>query len=91
MMKVQKDPTPSCMRLSLLGGFAALDPEGREIEISAKKGRALLAVVALSPAGSCSRARLANLLWSDRGDDQARGSLRQTLALLRKELSGRTL
>jgi TolB-like protein/Tfp pilus assembly protein PilF len=87
MMRVQQVPHSGCLRLSLLGGFAATDPDGREIEISAKKGRALLAVAALSPAGSCSRARLANLLWSDRGDDQARGSLRQTLALLRKELS----
>ena len=33
-----------------------------------------------------SRDKLANLLWSDRDDKQARGSLRQTLTVLRKAL-----
>src|SRR5262245_52127431 len=33
----------------------------------------------------CSRHRLANLLWGDRQDEQARASLRQTLAALRRE------
>lgn len=33
-----------------------------------------------------SRERLCGLLWSDRGEEQARASLRQTLAVLRKEL-----
>ena len=33
-----------------------------------------------------SREKLAALLWSDRGEDQARSSLRQTLTVLRKEL-----
>ncbi len=58
----------------------------REIVISARKGRALLAILAISPSGSVSREKLAALLWSDRGEDQARSSLRQTLTVLRKEL-----
>ena len=32
------------------------------------------------------RERLASLLWGDRGEEQARNSLRQSLAVLRKEL-----
>jgi TolB-like protein/DNA-binding SARP family transcriptional activator len=74
-------------KLQLLGGFKALDDTGREIVIQARKSRALLAILALSPSGGVSRERLATLLWSDRGEDQARSSLRQTLTVLRKELA----
>jgi|GEM_PF-2455609 len=44
----------------------------------------LLAVLALSPGRTMARERLASLLWSERGDDQAMASLRQTLYRLRK-------
>lgn len=72
--------------LALLGRFTALGPEGIALTISAKKNRALLAVLALSPGMAASRERLAGLLWGDRPDEQARSSLRQSLAALRKEL-----
>ena len=75
------------LTLHLLGGFKALNETGQEITIPAKKNRALLAILALSPSGGVSRERLATLLWSDRGEDQARSSLRQTLTVLRKELA----
>ena len=75
------------LRLRLLGDFEALTGTGMPVDVSAKKGRALLAIVALSTAGSTSRQRLANLLWGDRGDEQARGSLRQTLSSLRRDLA----
>ena len=74
------------LKLQLLGGFKAQNEAGREVVISARKGRALLAVLAVSPSGAVSREKLAALLWSDRGEDQARSSLRQTLTVLRKEL-----
>ena len=75
------------IKLQLLGGFKALTESGQEIVIQARKGRALLAILALSSSGGVSRERLATLLWSDRGEDQARSSLRQTLTTLRKELA----
>jgi TolB-like protein/DNA-binding SARP family transcriptional activator/Tfp pilus assembly protein PilF len=75
------------LRLHLLGDFEMLDAAGQRVDISARKGRALLAVIALSPSGSVSRQRLANLLWGDRADEQARGSLRQTLSALRRDLA----
>ena len=75
------------LKLQLLGGFKALADTGQEIAIQARKSRALLAILALSPSGSVSRERLAAFLWSDRGEDQARSSLRQTLTVLRKELA----
>ena len=72
--------------LKVLGEFEARDGAGNLITITGRKNQALLAVLALAPSFSMTRARIANLLWSDRGDDQARSSLRQALAALRKEL-----
>jgi TolB-like protein/Tfp pilus assembly protein PilF len=72
--------------LALLGRFSATGPAATPITISAKKNRALLAVLALSPGMTATRERLAGLLWGDRPDEQARSSLRQSLAALRKEL-----
>jgi adenylate cyclase len=77
----------SCrLDLVLLGRFSATGPAGIARTISAKKNRALLAVLALSPGMAATRERLAGLLWGDRPDEQARSSLRQSLAALRKEL-----
>ena len=72
------------LNLGLLGSFEVRDKADQPVAISAKKSRGLLALLAFSP--SLPRERLANLLWSDRGDAQARSSLRQTLASLRKDL-----
>lgn len=81
----RKEPYPM-LKLTLYGPFRAEDSNGREIPIKSKKARALLAYLA-RPAGTPrSRDQLAALLWSDRGDEQAKGSLRQALSALRKEL-----
>jgi TolB-like protein len=74
------------LRLTLFEEFSATDAGGHPIVIAARKNRALLSVLALSPNATASRERLASLLWSDRGEEQARSSLRQSLAILRKEL-----
>lgn len=76
----------ACLHLRLLGDFEAQDAAGQIIDIHARKNRALLAVLALSPAGSASRERLAGLLWSRSPDAQARNSLRQALVQLRRDL-----
>lgn len=73
-------------RLDLTGGFRLLRVGGDEIRLSGKKARALLAILALSPGSSASRAKLRGLLWGERGEQQAADSLRQQLAQLRKEL-----
>ena len=73
-------------QLDLTGGFRLIGAHGGEIRLSGRKGRALLAIVALSPGLSVSRARLRSLLWAERGEQQAADSLRQQLAVLRKEL-----
>jgi TolB-like protein/cytochrome c-type biogenesis protein CcmH/NrfG len=75
------------LRLKLLGGFEARSAEGPVIGISAKKTRALLAYLALTSGRAHGRGKLAELLWSDRRDKQARDSLRQALAELRGALA----
>src|SRR5438093_13141914 len=74
--------------LRLLGRFALTAGEGDStpIRLSTRKAGALLAYLAMSPDQTASREELAALLWGDCLDQQARHSLRQALASLRKEL-----
>lgn len=74
------------LTLQVLGAFHVRDASGGEIRIASRKGRALLAYLALRPGESHSRDRLANLLWEDADEELARTSLRQALAALRKSL-----
>ncbi|HSS64972.1 MAG TPA: tetratricopeptide repeat protein [Gammaproteobacteria bacterium] len=72
--------------LSIFGTFRVADESGNEIPIKSRKSKALLAYLALPPGKPRSRERIMALLWSDRGDQQARASLRQALSGLRKDL-----
>jgi TolB-like protein len=74
------------LRLGLFGGFRAAGADGSELAIKSRKAKGLLAYLALSPGRSRSREELMALLWSDRGEAQARASLRQALTGLRKDL-----
>jgi TolB-like protein len=74
------------LRLTLFGGFSAADADGAEIPLKSQKARALLAYLALPLGKSRSREEIMALLWSDRGETQARASLRQVLTGLRKDL-----
>jgi len=75
------------MRLELLGDLLIRSGDGSLVTIGAKKSQALLAYLAMKPAQHVSREKLAGLLWSSTGPDQARQSLRQTLSTIRKELT----
>jgi|tagenome__1003787_1003787.scaffolds.fasta_scaffold20947759_1 TolB-like protein/DNA-binding SARP family transcriptional activator len=70
------------LTLGLLGPVRLSSSAGDDVTPKARKTRALLALVALSKV-PLSRARLSDLLWGDRGDDQAKASLRQALYELR--------
>jgi len=70
--------------LTLLGGFELRLASGEVLDLPGQKDRALLAVMALSPGVTHSRDKLASLLWSDRGDQQARDSLKHSLTRLRQ-------
>jgi len=74
------------LRLILLGGFQVRDAAGRKIDIAGSKAALLLAYLALRPGEMQCREKLMSLLWSDREEVQARGSLRQAIWALRRAL-----
>jgi len=76
----------SKLQLLLLGHFECLLPSGERILLSMRKAEVLLAYLALAPGIRHPRERLINLLWSDRGEEQARNSLRQCLSAIKKSL-----
>ena len=75
------------LKLTLLGGFKVRLTSGEVADLPGQKDRAVLAILVLTPGDAHSRDRLAGLLWSERGDHQARGSLKQTLMRLRRCLN----
>jgi TolB-like protein/DNA-binding SARP family transcriptional activator len=70
--------------LTLFGTFALKLADGRVADLPGQKDRALFAILALSAGTPQSRERLASLLWSDRGDAQARDSLKHALTRIRQ-------
>jgi TolB-like protein len=72
--------------LRLLGGFELRLASGEVVDLLGQKDRALLAFLALPAGTTHSRDKLASLLWSDRGDQQARDSLKHSLTKLRQSL-----
>ncbi|ABD05572.1 TPR repeat protein [Rhodopseudomonas palustris HaA2] len=78
------------MRFSvrLLGPFQLSTPDGRRVEISSKKGTAVIAMLAMSRDGEHTRGWLQDRLWGSRGHAEAAGSLRRELSNLRKLLNG---
>ncbi|MFI6510989.1 ATP-binding protein [Streptosporangium sp. NPDC050855] len=71
----------------LLLGTPELVVGGRPVRIRSAKTRALLCYLATTP-GARSRAELAGLLWGERPDANARGSLRLALSELRGDVGG---
>lgn len=79
-------PEPSSARFELrCWGEIRLFDRLRDAEClpPRRKARAIIAYLAACGGAGVSRERLAGLLWSERGDPQARASLRQTLLELR--------
>ena len=72
--------------LRLLGSFGAEMDGGRELHIGWRRGQALLAYLAMQTNHQRSREGLADLLWGNRLDRQARHSLRQCLVYVRRAL-----
>lgn len=81
-----KKPTAAA-RASLFGGFQLLAADGREITISNRRARALLAMLCLAPDEPIDRDHVSRLLWPGRFETQARASLRQCLLGLGKALT----
>ena len=57
--------------------------DGKPVVLAAKKARALVAYLTLREGSEVPRSVLTGLLWGERSEEQARGSLRQTLSELR--------
>jgi DNA-binding SARP family transcriptional activator len=76
---------PAVVRCRLFGAFA-VEIDGEPVRLRSRRARALLAFLVVAGPGGASRERLSGLLWSDRGEEQARASLRQCLLELRREL-----
>src|SRR6516225_9536198 len=76
--------TMAVVELTLFGGFQVRLAAGQVIDLPGQKDRALLAILALPAGTTRSRDKLASLLWSDRGDQQARDSLKHALTRLRQ-------
>jgi DNA-binding SARP family transcriptional activator len=74
------------LEVTLLGGFEVRLATGQPVTLSTRKAQALLAYLATRPGQPHARDKLTALLWADRGDAQARDSLRHTLVELRKAL-----
>jgi len=72
----------------LFGPFAVEAQGARPVPLAvvSRRGRALIAYLAMQPGYRASREHLATLLWGDSGDAQARQSLRQCVASLRRDL-----
>lgn len=76
-------------RFRLLGDFRLIgEADGVDCTPRSRKSCALLAFLASSPDRRASRDRLVSLLWSERGEEQARASLRQVLTELRAHPCG---
>lgn len=74
------------LRMSVFGGLTVTSSDGERYALRGVRQRALLAYLALSSSHEFSRRHLAEVLWPDAPDDEARHSLRQCLSLIRREL-----
>ena len=77
-------------RLTLFGGFNLTNADGETVSLRAKKARAVFIYLAVNGSRAVSRDRLSFLLWGDSSEAQARHSLRQALADIRKAVSADT-
>ena len=74
------------MFIRMIGVFEVRDEAGQDRTPRGAKARALLALLARTPGHRRPRRWLEARLWSDRGQEQASGSLRQALTEVRKAL-----
>lgn len=84
-MKAPK-PAAAVPRICLyLFGTFRIERDEQPVRLPTRKVQALLAYLVLHSAAH-TREKLAALLWGDSPDEQARGSLRKALTLLRAHL-----
>jgi DNA-binding SARP family transcriptional activator len=72
------------LKLNIIGKFSA-SVDGREVGLS-RKAQALLGYMMLSSSRRLPRTKIVGLLWSEKEDPLAKGSLRQSLSQIQREL-----
>jgi len=72
------------LSVKLLGQFEVRGSSGEVLSLPTRKTRALLGYLTINAGKPQPRERLMALLWSDRGDKQARQSLNHSLRAIRK-------
>jgi TolB-like protein/DNA-binding SARP family transcriptional activator len=77
--------------LRLMGHFRLTNSGGVPILLTSRRARALIGYLNFAPDQIAARERLCGLLWSDRGDAQARSSLRQCLLEIKTALAPHAL
>jgi DNA-binding SARP family transcriptional activator len=75
------------LRVSLFGGFRIESEQDLQVRLTGKRGAAIIAYLARCPGMTAPRERLADLLWGESDSDHARNSLRQTLSVMRQDLT----
>ncbi|RIX31510.1 hypothetical protein D3M59_00295 [Sphingomonas edaphi] len=75
-------------RLNCVGSFAIIDEMGVDRTPRGRKARAILVYLAVHAGARIPREKLTELLWGDRGESQARSSLRQSLFEIRSSAPG---
>lgn len=75
------------LTLKIIGAFSA-SVDGKEVGLG-RKAQALLGYMMLSSARQLPRTKLVGLLWSEKEDPLAKGSLRQSLSQIQRELKAR--
>lgn len=83
-MRLRRATGPRMTLILHLSGPFHAERDGTPLNGLSRRGQAMLAYLACQPQMRAERGALADLLWSDRGEDQARASLRQELSVLRK-------
>ncbi|WP_323765618.1 hypothetical protein [Marinovum sp.] len=77
--------------IHLRGPLRIVTGAGQPVAGLTRRGQALLACLTLQPGMRAERGYLAELLWSDRSEEQSRASLRQELSVLRRVLPAAVL
>ena len=72
------------MRVRLFGGFDLVSPQGQAVRFATRKAALVFAALVLAGKKGRVREALAEAFWPDRGEAQARNSLRQALVDIRR-------
>lgn len=70
-------------RVQVAGSLVVRSPDGKDVTPRGRKARAIIACLVAQAGTKLPRERIAELLWGDRGEEQARASLRQALTEIR--------